>query len=163
MLILVTGLPGTGKTYFATALAKAIKAFHLNSDEIRRDLGKMGKYNQDSKQHVYKILKQRIEFALKKNHRVVVDATFYKKQHREDFIRIALKSNHSFAIFEIKAEEALIKERTEKPRPDSEANFAVYKKIKKQYEPIKCEHHTIWSKRNNLKQMLRQAKTYLGL
>ena len=163
MLILVTGLPGTGKTYFATALAKSIKAFHLNSDGVRKDLGKMGKYDKSTKQLVYKVLKQRTETALREHKKVIVDATFYKKQQRSDFISLALKTNHSFVIFELKADEGIIKERTEKSRPDSEANFAVYKKIKKQYDPIELNHFTLWSEKDNLKAILRKAKKILGL
>ena len=34
--ILVCGLPGAGKTYLSTRLAKRIGAVHLNADDIRK-------------------------------------------------------------------------------------------------------------------------------
>lgn len=39
MLIIVTGLPGTGKTTFAEAFAQKGHFIHLNSDLIREALG----------------------------------------------------------------------------------------------------------------------------
>ena len=40
MKILICGLPGSGKTTLAKALAPAINAVHLNADEIRREINK---------------------------------------------------------------------------------------------------------------------------
>lgn len=37
MIILVMGLPGSGKTTFATELAKKLSATHLNADAIRKE------------------------------------------------------------------------------------------------------------------------------
>ena len=40
MKILICGLPGSGKTTLAKALAPSINAVHLNADEIRREINK---------------------------------------------------------------------------------------------------------------------------
>ena len=49
MLVLIVGLPGTGKTTFAVELAREIGGAHLNSDIIRTSLGQRGKYDIASK------------------------------------------------------------------------------------------------------------------
>ena len=53
MLIMITGLPGTGKTTYAMKLAKSIEAIHLNSDIVRAQIGKRGHYDKASKAAVY--------------------------------------------------------------------------------------------------------------
>ncbi|MBK7408303.1 MAG: AAA family ATPase [Saprospirales bacterium] len=50
MLILITGLPGAGKSTFALALAAANGAVHLNTDRVRAKLGLRGHYDPESKQ-----------------------------------------------------------------------------------------------------------------
>ncbi len=158
---MITGLPGSGKTYFATALAQALKGVHLNTDGVRKAIGKMGQYDQASKSLVYTTLLQKTAAALRTHQTVIVDGTFYKNRHREEFIGLALQHDHSYSIIEIQAQEATIKTRLAKPREDSEADYTVHLKIKKDYEPIVQPHLTLWSDEQNLKHMIRQAKLYL--
>jgi adenylylsulfate kinase len=40
MKILVMGLPSSGKTTFATALARELSCVHFNADEIRKEINK---------------------------------------------------------------------------------------------------------------------------
>ena len=42
MVVIVAGLPGTGKTYFADKLADNIKAIRISSDRVRHDIKKLG-------------------------------------------------------------------------------------------------------------------------
>ncbi len=38
--ILIMGLPGSGKTALATALAPRLNAVHFNADEVRQNINK---------------------------------------------------------------------------------------------------------------------------
>lgn len=40
MIILICGLPGSGKTTLATALARELRCAHFNADEIRKEINK---------------------------------------------------------------------------------------------------------------------------
>ena len=89
MLILIAGLPGSGKTSLAKALAKNYGAVHFNSDQIRREMGLWGKYRDEDKARVYEELLARTRGALATGHLVVVDSSFYRASLRNPFEPLA--------------------------------------------------------------------------
>ncbi len=163
MLVLIVGLPGTGKTTFAIELAKEIDAVHLNSDIIRSSLGKRGKYDTTSKAAVYKELHDRAEEMLKKRKNLIIDATLYKEILREPFKKLAQKFKIPVKWIELKAGEATVKQRVSKKRKYSEADFEVYLKIKAAYEPITQNHLILWTDVLSLEEMVEKALEYLRL
>lgn len=136
MLLLIAGLPGTGKTTVARAFAALSGATHLNSDTLRRELGLMGHYTPEDKEQVYKTLLDRARQALLRGEAVVVDSTFYKEQIRTPFIELALECTVPLYWVEVQAEASTLRERLSHPRPDSEADFAVYEKVRDAFEPL---------------------------
>lgn len=160
-LILVVGLPGTGKTTFARALSTAIEARHLNSDIVRHDAGKRGHYDSASKAAIYNEMLGRTEDFLKNHQPVVIDATFYKNIFRSPYQLLGEKYDVDVKWIEIKADEEIIKERVNKKREYSEADFEVYKRIKKDYEPLEMTHLILWSDQLSVEEMVSKAKAYL--
>lgn len=154
MLILVLGLPGSGKTTFAKAFAERKNAVHLNSDLLRRELGEMGKYSPEDKQKVYETLLERARQALAAGKTVVVDSTFYKEKIREPFRKLAAECRRPLRWVEILANETTIEARLKKPRPDSEADFGVYQKIKSEAEPLEEPHLVLKSDEVSLGEMI---------
>ena len=136
MLLLITGLPGTGKTTVARAFAALSGATHLNSDVLRRELGLMGHYSQEDKEKVYIALLQRAREALLDGKTVVVDSTFYKESIRAPFRALATECGVPLRWVEVQAGEQTLYARLSRPRPDSEADFQVYEKIRDQFEPL---------------------------
>lgn len=161
-LVLVAGLPGCGKTTFSAALADEIGALHLNSDKVRIEIGKTGRYDEATKASVYEELLHRMEAGLSAGKMVIVDATFYKKELWLPFSQIAEKLKAPVYWIEIKAGEDVIRARIGQKRSFSEANFEVYLKIKVEAEPLEMERLVLWSDRLTLEEMTREAKTYLG-
>lgn len=157
LLILVMGLPGTGKSYFARHLAERIGAAYLNTDMIRDKLGLRGQYDAASKQKVYDRLYNEAAQKLTEGKIVIVDGTFHQRERREELKAIAKASNALLKLIVITATEDLIKERTSRKREYSEANFEVYRKVKENFDPIDEDHLTIESKRDNLAEMLEEA------
>ncbi|MEZ5044558.1 MAG: ATP-binding protein [Saprospiraceae bacterium] len=161
MIILVAGLPGSGKTTFAEALADSLGASHFNTDKIRIALGKTGQYDNATKILVYEQLLAQIRKVLKKKQSVIVDATFYKKALRQPYIALAHQFVTPIKYIEIKASEAVIQQRMQSKRKYSEADFEVYQNIKKQYEPITEPHFVLWSDQLSLAEMVEKAKAFL--
>lgn len=162
MLILIMGLPGAGKTTFARALAEKTGAVHLNSDIVRRNIGKRGAYTPADKQAVYEELFRRTEASLQQGRDVIVDSTFYKASIRKPYEQLAEKYDHPLKLIVVKADEAVLQERLAQPRPDSEADFSVYQKIKAEYEPPDESLLVLWSDRLSMAEMLQKAEGALA-
>lgn len=160
-IVIVMGLPGSGKSYFAKKLAEKFTAVYINSDTVRKDLGAMGRYSFEDKLLVYKEMAKLTEQQVHENETIIVDATFYLKTMRDIFIGLADKKEAQIIFIYIIADEALIKSRLEKSRIDSEADFAVYEKVKNQFEKINIPHQEIESTENNIDSMISIAKEYI--
>ncbi|MEL7124114.1 MAG: ATP-binding protein [Bacteroidota bacterium] len=154
MLLFVTGLPGTGKTTFARALAESLKAIHLNTDIIRDLLDMRGMYDDASKMKVYDELLKKTDECLQNGHSVIVDGTFYKMEVRQPFIDVGIKHGHRIEWIEIKASEQIIAKRVSQKRTYSEADYEVYLYIKSIYEPLQKEHLTLWSDQHGIEEMI---------
>jgi predicted kinase len=161
MLILIAGLPGTGKTTIARAFAARCGAVHLNSDALRRELGLMGHYSPEDKMRVYDMLLMRADEALKAGKIVVVDSTFYKKNIREPFEHLAERNNVPLKWVEIQAGESVLRERLSKPRSDSEADYTVYEKIRDQQEPFPEERLVLNSEQETPESAAEKIQHYL--
>ncbi|MBT8302438.1 MAG: ATP-binding protein [Maribacter sp.] len=162
MIVFVFGLPGTGKSYFASRLAKMIDASYVNSDRLRKDLFDLRTYASHEKKVVYETMLDKAKKALAMGQNLVLDATFHKKETRDAFMT-QLSDQGEVYYIELHAAESIIKERLKKSRPYSEADFEVYKLIQLQWEPFSREHLMLESTNTNIEEMLLKAAQYLGL
>ena len=74
-----------------------------------------------------------------------------------------VENGAEIGFIEVRADESLIRERLKKTREYSEADFDVYKKIKKEWEPLNERHLILHSTDDNISGMLQQAINYLHL
>ena len=86
-LIMLVGLPGSGKSTYAKKLAnKADKSVIFSSDELREELfGNIN--NQDSNEILFEELHRRIREALLAGKNVIYDATNLSSKRRRGFLR----------------------------------------------------------------------------
>ncbi len=159
---MVYGLPGTGKTFFARHLKEESGACHLNTDIIRAESDKKGRYDEKSKQEVYDSLFHLTEEKLKNGHNVIVDGTFHKQERRERIKDIARKTGHPVFFIEIKASDDTVKNRIRPGREVSEADFQVYLKIKEEFEEVSENNLVLWSDRENIETMIKRAREYIN-
>jgi len=96
-MVLVGGLPGTGKSTLASALADASGWTVLRADEVRRDVGRdtgpapygAGAYRRSSLTAVYGELLERARTALRLGEPVILDASWRHEEWRQEARRVA--------------------------------------------------------------------------
>jgi predicted kinase len=162
MIIVVLGLPGTGKSYFAEKLADRIRAVHINSDRLRNALDARGKYAIGDKFKIYRAMAENTDQVLGQGKSVIVDGTFYKHEMIDLFITLAKDHASPIRFIKIEADETVVHERLEKGRTDSEADFQVYLKIKNEFEELDVPHLVIQSEAHNIETMIESALPYIG-
>lgn len=161
-MIIVCGFPGTGKTTFAIALADKIDAVHFNTDRIRDDLGARGEYSASAKANIYDHLFLRARQILLSGRDVVLDGTFYKQKIRKPFIRFAKEQGIPVWWIEIQATEEVVRERVSKSRPFTEADFAVYQKVKLEFDPLPPDRLLLDSMTLTVDEMVQRTLTHLN-
>lgn len=161
MIIIVFGLPGSGKSYFASKLAKKLKARYVNSDVLRNQLFAVKKYSQEEKMTVYRAMIKEMIIAIQQNANIVLDATFYKESIRTQFTEAVKEFGHSIIFIEVWADQKIIEERLGRKRLHSDADFSVYLTIKESFEPMKRAHLLLQSTEGNIDEMIEASLTYI--
>ena len=160
MIVIVLGLPGSGKSYFASRLAEVIQADYINSDQIRKGMFSKRIYSEQEKGAVYDAMLEKMKALAKLNKDLVIDATFQREDSRQLFIR-QLRGKVEFFFIEITANPDLIRRRLKKERPFSEADFDVYELTRHQWQPLSEPHLSLESTDENIDYMLDRAVNYL--
>lgn len=162
MVIIVFGLPGSGKSFFASRLAAKLGATYISTDVLRFELFPKRTYSDSEKLKVYDHMLKMMVRDISDHATIVLDGTFYKESLRSKFEEEAKKLGDKLIYIEVIASEKKIKERTEKPRISSEANFDVYLKLKQEFEPVRTDHLVLDSSDLNIEAMIDQAIHYIG-
>ena len=144
MIIVVTGLPGVGKTTFSKELAAMLNAQVLSSDKIRKELFSKPTYSKSEKSLVYNVILLIAKYLHQTGKTCILDATFNRENFRKNLKeKLGTKKNQLFFI-ECKCSESIVLKRLRNRKNDySDADFHIYKKMKRQYESIKTSHITI--------------------
>jgi predicted kinase len=143
MLIIVCGLPGSGKTTLARALTRRFSAVHISSDIVRKRMFGMPKYSPEEKAAVYSEMERLARVALSSGKSaVVVDATFHKKEERGRFAELASRSGARAWVILCTLPEEEVRRRLSRRKEGgpSDADFSVYLKLKEAFEPIEGAH-----------------------
>jgi len=144
MLILISGLPGTGKSRISRELSSKLGAVHISSDSIRKKMLKKRTYSEEEKAMVYSEMVSQVSSSLSEGKNVIADATFYKESLRKQMREAAEKAGTDFFLVEcILSEEAARERISSRTGGDSEAKYGEYLIVKKAFEPIREERITI--------------------
>lgn len=161
MIVIVFGLPGSGKSYFAGRLADQLGAQPLSTDVLRKELFLTPEYTEEEKEKVYNELLRLMKTLSEHNDVVVLDGTFYKAGIRDKFAQGAKEKGEAVRFIEIEADEGTIEERLNEERSDSDADYDVYLKIKEEFEPMQDEHLILHSTDENIDELLEKATSYI--
>lgn len=161
LLIAIFGLPGTGKTTVAELLAQHLGTKHFNTDKVRNRIDKREQYDEENKDLVYDKMLELTKSEIEKGKNVIVDGTFYKKKLRMRFMELANSYDAPVKWVEVCAKEETVKKRVSKTRRYSEADYAVYQKIKTEFEPMEEFHIQLFSDLEEPSDMVKKAIKFI--
>lgn len=157
-LLVVFGLPGTGKSYLAKRFAEKTFAAHLLSDSIRKQLAdigvwthrfadyRQGIYSPEMTKKTYDELFRRAEVFLKSGERVILDATFPSEDSRNRCRELAARLKVPARLVFVHHPEAVALRRLTRRRKTetfSDANVKVYRAMKERFIFPKGEEEVI--------------------
>ena len=152
VFIAVSGLPGTGKSYFAKKLAERIPLVILESDALRKVLFPSPTYSAVESARLFQASHLLIERLLREGISLILDATNLVERHRERLYRIAERLGVKLILVRIEAPPTLVKERLERRaqlrESKSDAGWEVYQKLNTSVEAIKRRHFVVNTSRD---------------
>jgi predicted kinase len=152
--VVVSGLPGTGKSYFCARLAGRLPFVILESDALRKTLFSPPSYSPEESAHLFRLLHRLIEKLLKKGIPLILDATNLSERDRERLYNIAEHGEARLILVRMEAPPELVYERLEGRRNsadsagNSDADWEVYRKMKPRVEKISRKHYVADSSRD---------------
>jgi aminoglycoside phosphotransferase family enzyme/predicted kinase len=148
-LLLIGGLPGTGKSTLARGLAERAQCDLLRSDVLRKELVGIsagtpapapfeeGIYTAAWTERTYAECLRRAEALLLEGKRVIVDASFGAEAWRRAFLEAATRLGVPALLLLCQASPEVVRQRLERRRGDaSDADVAVYDKAAARWEEV---------------------------
>jgi predicted kinase len=145
-LIVVSGLPGTGKSYLARRLAERLPCVILETDHVRQLLFAQPRYTGQENETVFQVCHDLIRHLLGQGVRVIFDATNLVERHREVLYHIADQAEARLVLVRTVCPEPVVRVRLlgradgADPQDHSAADFRVHQRLKYTEEPIRRNH-----------------------
>ncbi|OGN99866.1 MAG: hypothetical protein A2Y58_02100 [Chloroflexi bacterium RBG_13_51_52] len=149
IFIMVSGLPGTGKSCFCRRLAERLPFLILESDALRKQLFTAPAYSADESAYLFRTIYYLIEDLLKKGIPVILDSTNLEERHRERIYNIAERHNARLIMVSVQAPPELVQKRLKNRmerkniKDNSDAGWAVYQKLQATAQKISRNHFTV--------------------
>lgn len=154
VLVMISGLPGTGKSHFARRLAERFPATILETDALRRILFPSPAYSAEENRRLFPAVNRLISDLLREGIPVIYDATNLLEFQRGYVYRIADHAGAKLIIVQSVAPEGVVvqrldaRRRSREPTDLSEATWEVYQKMKATAEPIQRNYFVVDTSRD---------------
>jgi predicted kinase len=152
--IAVSGLPGTGKSYFCSELAERLPFVVLESDVLRKTLFPSPGYSPEESARLFRALHHLIEGLLKKGVSLILDATNLSERNRERLYNIADRLEVKLVLVRVEAPPKVVYQRLRSratganPQGNSDADWSVYQKMKPAVDRISRNHYAVDTSRD---------------
>lgn len=152
-LIVLSGLPGTGKTYFCQKLVARLPFVVLESDALRKTLFPTPTYAAEESTRLFQAVHHLIEDLLRKGIPIILDATNLSERHRERLYNIAERLNAKLILVRLKAPPEVVHERLKaraagKDKTLSDADWEVFQRMQPTMERIRRQHFAVDTSRD---------------
>lgn len=152
--IVVSGLPGTGKTFFCRKLAEKQPFCILESDALRKAIFPSPDYSADESARLFAACHNLIEWLLQNGVPVIFDATNLSERHREHLYRISDRTGARLILVRVEAPPEIAYQRLQARKngavPDgkSDADWDIYRQMKPRAEKIRRNHFAVDTSRD---------------
>ena len=165
VFIALSGLPGTGKTYFSQKLTEVYPAVILESDALRKVLFPRPTYSWRESARLFRACYLLIEELLRRGIPLVLDATNLIERYRRKLYAIARKAGVKLILVKLQAPPEVVRKRLEArekdPRNRSDAGWEVYLMMRPREEKIRRRHFVVDTTQDvqpAIKKILREIK-----
>jgi len=152
--IVVSGLPGSGKSYFCNRLAERLPFVILESDALRKTLFPSPGYSPTESHRLFQACHLLIERLLKKGIPLILDATNLSERYRERLYSIAERLDVKLILVRVEAPAEIVLERLKarqegtNPGDKSDADWEVYQRMKTTAQKIRRNHYAVDTSRD---------------
>ena len=153
-LIVVSGLPGTGKSYFSSQVAERLPFLILESDVLRKSLFSSPSYSRQESSRLFQASHLLIQRLLTKGIPIILDATNLSERHRERLYSIADRLGARLILVRVEAPPEVVQERLiarqegTNPANKSDADWVVYQRMKPTVQKIHRNHYAVDTSRD---------------
>jgi predicted kinase len=141
VLILMSGLPGSGKSFLSEQVCAELPCVIIESDRVRKVLFPQPTYSAAESAIIHRTCRQLMRHLLKKGVRVIFDATNLVEFQRELLYSLAERCGAQLLIVRTVAPEAIVRKRLEHRQAirgsTSDADWQVYRRMSQSEQPIR--------------------------
>lgn len=148
-LVLVSGLPGSGKSYFSRALAQRAGMTMVQSDAVRKLLFPRPIYDSNESYRVFLRCHDVIEYLLNLGLNVIFDATNLRERNRKYIYTIAKATGAKLIIVWVEAPPDVVFQRMKARAADrdpldmSDATWKIYQELAATTQRINRQHYVV--------------------
>ena len=148
-LVVLCGLPGTGKSYFAAKLAGRTPCLTLGSDRLRKILVPQPRYTRGEHRRVFVAAHRLLAELLAQGYRVIFDATNLTERARQPLYDIAATAGAQLLLVGFDAPEDVVRQRLNRRAAGlsedsySDADWQIYRRLSPGAEPIAGPHYRV--------------------
>lgn len=147
VLVVVSGLPGTGKSYFSKRLAEKVPFLVLESDVLRKLLYVTPSYSAEESSQLFRTIHLLLQKLLKKGISIILDATNLSERFREHLYGIVDRLGVRLVLVRVEAPPGLVYKRLQSRMADSEnksdADWSVYRHMLPSVDKIRRHHYVV--------------------